>query len=813
MVYFVLIILVYSYVDINATGFSVKTNRMNSRKFLIVRAFLLLACLLLLPVDAKASPFDSILNRNGILDKVDSSADTYEYVGDNVIANGHVVIRFGNMLLTADKAIFNLGAQDVELSGHVSFSERVTFNQVLTPSQYEEAIRDPYQITKRLQTFTTEIGAKMISVSVTKNKRFMNADRAFLNLRSGTIHFRDFMLKEGIVYISGARAERRFDGTITVRDVRFTTCNYMVDGHDHYAVTAKKAVVTPPKAKSGLFNYGADISDVSILTKNSFLEFWGTPVLWLPMLYKPPEEGGFGGLIELGNRTRWGYFMRASKNFRLLDEPYLNSNLMLDGYTKRGIGYGINFDLMTAESATDLFFYGIYDMSPYEYWANNDYDNMEWKKNNSRLTIPNYRYEFRIANLTHISPRTDFRGQLDLLSDYNFLNDYFYSRYAEVLEPPTFVSLEKQFDRMTASLYLPFRVNSFFTTLERLPELRLDFQRQELFKNLYYQGETSMGYYQMKWRQFDRPRTYGDMLENQDYGAFRFDSLHMFYFPLKFANINFIPRAGFRLTAYSKSSKNPITSQDLNNMFAVDSVDGQPVVDGLKHYDSQGGSVFRFIGEIGLEVNAKFYRSWQNVKSEYFGLNGLRHVIIPYLNYTFIPKPTESPDHLYYFDEVDRIDETHFIRLGLINRLQTRRNNQVHEWFSMENYWDYFFHTTDEFSHVGDFGTILKFRPTEKLLISTELLLDVGGSNAHDTEVYQGTENVGRPGMSNKLFNQWNLNLAWNFAPDWVVTFGYTYSDDYVQRTAYSMGSTISNVNANSLFFKRYSRGQYISGG
>lgn len=757
-----------------------------------------------------ASPFDSILNRNGALGKVDSSADAYEYIGDNVIARGHVVIRSGNILLTADKAVFNLELQDVELSGHVAFSIRGTMLCNFTEKDYEKAVRDPYRIVKKIQTLTAVTGETLIQAQVTKNTMFMNAERAFMNILSGTIQFKDFMLKQGILYAEGAKAERHFDGTITVRNARFSTCNYMFDKHDHYALSAKKAVIKPAGSKRGLLNYNLDSGDATVITQNSFLELWGVPVLWFPFLYKPPEEGGFGGRIAFGKNSTWGYYIRTAKNIRVFDEPYLNANILLDGYTERGFGYGVNLDMLTGESSTDLFFYGISDRKPYNYWGEGSKKDNDWQKNNSRLKIPNYRYEFRLSNLTHITPRMDFRGQVDLISDYNFLNDYFGRRYKENIEPPTYVAVEKQFDRFTASLYTAFRVNSFYSTVERLPELKLSFQRQELLHGLYYQGETSLGYYQMKWREWDRDRIYGNLVNPKNYSSFRFDSLHMFYYPLQFFNINIIPRAGFRLTAYSRSSKRKITSADLSNILAADSVDGQPTVDVI-NYDKKGGSRFRFAGELGVEVNTKFYRSWQNVKSEFLGLDGLRHVIIPYVNYTFIPKPTVSADHLYYFDEIDRIDENHFIRLGLVNRLQTRRGGQIREWFSMENYWDYFFYKAEGFNHIGDFGTILTFHPTDKLTLRSSVLLDLGQTNKHNVEVYRGRRRAGRPGLSSKLFNQFNISMTWNFAPRWSISAGYGYSDDYVQRNPYSMGSTLAAVTASSLLFRHYTRGQEFS--
>ncbi len=781
---------------------------MNTIKYFAALTVLFAAVLL------AAAPFDSALNRDGAMERIDSTADAYEYVGSNVIATGHVVIHFGNALLTADKAIFNLEAQDVELSGNVTYAVRTTVKEVMTQAEFDEARENPYRIVRKAGVVPDENDKEKLLVDVTKNAVYLQADRAFLNVISGAIQFRKFSLKAGELYATGGRAERLSDGTFTLRDIRFSTCNYLIDDHAHFALTAEKAMIRPARTAQGLFNTKFDKGDTEVLTQNSFLEIFGVPVFWLPVIYKTPEEGGFGGRVEFGDKGDWGFYVRAAKNFHLLDEPYLNANLLMGYYEWRGFGYGVNLDFVTPESSTDFFFYGIRDKRPYYSWDSNRHRPNPWEVNNSRMKIPKHRYEFRLSNLTHLTPSLDFRGQVDLISDYNFLDDYFSGRYEKVLEPPTYLSLEQQFERGTASLYSTFRVNDFYTQLERMPELRLDFQRQELFANLYYQGETSGGFYRMKWRDFNHPTIYGNHLTADDYESFRLDTLHMFYYPVNLFDINIIPRAGFRLTAYSKSSKRKITHADLNEMFRADSVDGQPDAF-VRNYDDDGGSVVRFAGELGVEVNTKIYRTWQNLKSEFLGLDGLRHVMVPYVNYTYIPEPTESPDHLYYFDEVDRIDENNFVRVGLVNRLQTRRNGRIYEWFSMENYWDCFIYKEDGFDHVGDFGTILRFNPTSDLRFSVSALLDLGQNNDHDTPILRGKRYTDhRPGVSRwKYLNYLNASMSWRFAPDWRVYLSYSYTDDYIQRSAYSMGSTLTSVNAASLFYAAYDRDQDISGG
>ena len=765
--------------------------------------------LLLLP-SLQAGFLGHLLDGRG--ERVDAAADHYEYIGSNIVATGHVVIRMMDMQLTADKAVINPETQDLEMKGNITFAIQNAERMYLTIDEYDKLKQDPFARVKVLEYVMSPSGRQTISVDVIRNQSLMRAERLSGNMKTGVMQFRNFKMKSGILYCSGKSAERLFDGRITVYDTTFTTCEYLQDDHDHYAFFSKKAIINPRESDRGVFNYNADQGDHSIWAFNNFFELFGVPCLWLPVLHKPSDLSAFGGRIEIGRSSQWGYYVRTAKNFQLMDDPYLNANLLLDFYSERGFAYGLGLDFLTPESSTELFFYGMRDWHPYYYWEDDDNYSSRWAENNSRLKIPHYRYEFRVANMTHILPRLDFRGQVDVLSDYNFLDEFFHSRYQSVLEPPTFASLEYQGDRFTASLYTTVRVNSFFTTVQRLPEIRLDFQRQELFHNLYYQGETSFDYLSMKWREFDRPRLIPAMGENEDYSTFRFDTLHMFYYPFKLFNINLIPRAGFRVTAYSRSSKEKIDYNDLSNMFSADDVDGQPMV-WVKNYDSSGGSKLRIVGEIGVEANTKFYRAWQDVKNAYWDLDGLRHVIQPYVNYTFIPKTNVSADNLYYFDEIDRIEEQNVVRLGLINRLQTRRNERITEILSLEHYWDYFFHRASGFNSVGDLGTILKFTPFNNLTFTSELLVDLGHNNSHDYTVKRGGRDAGRPGMKWKFVNRWYNQLSWQIAPDWRIFGSYNYSDQYDQRSPYSMGSMFTSISATSMFINRFTRSQQVRGG
>ena len=794
------------------------------------------------------------------------SADSYEYIGSNLVAKGHVVIRIKNLQITAKSAVVNLQTKDLEASGHVVLSSLVTKSLQLSPEEYERYLEDPMVQVSVSGITVSPDGRQAIRAQVTFNNAYMEAERISGSLLSGAFQFRNFTLKTNQMYFSGRYAERTAEGLLRLYNSNLSTCEYLLDEKSHYSISSKKILLTPREDKRSAENIGS--GDHTLLAYNNFLRFWDVPVLWLPVLYKPRELSLFGIRFEFGKHSEWGTYIRTRKEFEILDEAALvRTGFNVDYYEERGMGFGLSADAFTDNSKTEFFGYYVNDRNPYNYWDEyrseppdgSNISRKEWRKRYFRYKIPESRYEFRLSNLTHLTPRLDFRGQLDVISDYQFLQDFFEPRYDRDVQPPSFAAAEYQADRYSVTLRTDFKVNRFDTALNRLPELRLDLPRQELLKNIYYQGETSAGYYQMSWRKYDYdrdeypllninavlaqekrldlapeiakrfgnnkeaaakylaamyPAQFKGYFENpENYSAFRFDTLHGLYYPMQFFGfLNLIPRAMARFTAYSKSSKTGVDMEDLSRLFTADKVERWPsYLTKIKNYDNDGSAKYRFAFELGLEGNVKFHKTWQEPKNAFLQLDGIRHVFMPYFNLVYIPRPTVNYKHLYYFDDVDLIDKEAFIRLGMYNRLQTRRNGKVHEWFSMENYWDFHFEKQDGFNHVGDFGTRITFSPSEHLSFSTELLLDAGGNSKHDARIYHGTDPSGQRGISSNLINSFNVSMNYSPAKDWKFTLGYYYMDEYTQRSIMSMGSTLTQLNATSRYKYTFEREQNIA--
>ena len=798
---------------------------------------------------------------------VDMSADSYEYVGSNLIAKGHVVIRAKGLQITADSAVINLLTKDLEASGHVVLSSLTSKSMQLSPGDYERYLEDPMVQVSVSGISTSPDGRQSIQAQVTFNNAYMEAERISGSMASGAFQFRNFALKTNQMYFRGRFAERTAEGQLRLYNSNLSTCEYLLDDNSHYSISSKKILLTPREDKRSAEDLMS--GDHTVLAQNNFFRLWDVPVLWFPILYKPRELSLFGIRFDFGRKSDWGPYIRTRKEFEILDEAALvRTGFNVDYYDERGMGFGWNADVFTDNSKTEFFAYYVHDRNPYNYWDDSrseppddqpDISREEWRRRYFRYKIPKDRYEFRLSNLTHLTPRLDFRGQVDVISDYQFLQDFFEARYNRDVQPPSFAAAEYQGDRYSVTFRTDFKVNRFDTALNRLPELRLDLPRQELWKNIYYQGETSAGYYQMSWRKYDYnrdeypllnintllaregrrdlipelrqfgsdkeaaakylasryPGEFKGYFENPErYSAFRFDTLHGLYYPMQFFGaLNLIPRALARFTAYSKSSKTGLNMDDLARLFTADKVDQwPPYTTKIKNYDNDGSAKYRFAFELGMEGNVKFHKTWQKPRNAFLRLDGLRHVFMPYFNLVYIPKPTVNYKHLYYFDDVDLIDKEAFIRLGMYNRLQTRRNGKIHEWLSMENYWDFHFEKRDGFNHVGDFGTRLTFSPSENLSFTTELLLDAGGNSKHDAVIRHGSDPNGQRGISSNFINSFNVSMNYSPARDWKFSLGYYYMDEYTQRSIMSMGSTLTQLNATSRYKYTFEREQTITG-
>lgn len=750
------------------------------------------------------SGISEIKDKQGAKSLADAHADAWSVIDKNIIVKGNVFIPYKNFSIYADRAIINTETKDLEAVGNVRVYHAKITQATVTIDQLDRLRKNPNIRVIINQYITNPFGEQTIKITIYQRSEALRASKVSGNLTTGMLEFKDLEIQFDNFFCMAKYGIRKPGGELVVRDAELTSCSYLKCHHEHYSLSCTKATIYPRNGVNefGFAGYNPDIGEHHVFITGCTMKVMGIPIFWMPFMYKPPDESPGLFKVRGGQTKNWGGFISVSKRFQLAEDPYINTKVMLDWYSLRGVGYGSDTDINTENSKTNIFGYSIYDIRPTQ----------EYKKRDTyRMRIPHGRYNFKISNLTHITPRLDFRGRFELESDFYFRNEFFNDQASAYSQPTTFGALEYQGDNFSTSLYIRARANDFYTVVEKLPEFKINIPRHELFKNIYYQGDFTLGYYKMNWRDFDKKRTVGNLIDPSNYEAGRLDTLHFLYYPFNVGWLNITPRAGLRLTAYSNSSKKAINPGQLATMFIVDDPYSDAPLN-IQNYDTKGGSKARFIGELGIEATTKISRSWQNVKNAYWQLDGIRHIMEPYVNYTFVTDPSESRDHLYYFDEIDRITEQNFVRFGIKNRLQTRRGDygaeQIYTWLSMENYMDYRFKTQGDFNELGDLGTRLQFTPTNDISFDTTLLIDAGQSNKHKADTRRHGRILGRKGISGKWINRWETNIRYRIIEDVIARFSYIYSDQYASQTNYSMGSSIADFDHSGTMFNKFTVGR-----
>lgn len=722
-------------------------------------------------------------------------AEKWQIAGGNYVVSGHVTIKYEDFVLSCDRAIVNPSQQDVEASGNCRLIRWKTANRQVTVRELAELER------KNDVRVTVEgicgnvFGERKLSVKLDYISESVQCQKITGNLKSGYFRFDRLRLKTTSIVCRADSGERLPNGVLELSNGEVSSCSYLEADNAHFSIGASKIKLTP--YKSGF--YGAehidkDFDDHMVTLWHGIGKIYGLPVFYFPLIWKPRDEDPGLAAFHWGKQSDWGYFFSFYKRFVFSQYPYSKIKIRTDWYTRRGVGFGAEGQLASESSRTDFFAYGIYDLKPNE---SEDYDDY-------RIKVPHFRYDFRVSHLSHITPRLDFRGVMEYASDPYFVRDFFNARFTSDPEPATYAALEQQFDHLTAALYFRPRLMKSYTTVEKMPELTLLGQRQQIGDlPLYYQGDLTAGYYRMKWIDFDEKLKGAAGSRLHDYDAFRLDTTHFLYLPWRTRYFVLTPRAGFKLTSYSRTSDHEVKEQDLVQMLEAASPTNTAAKN-FRNYDEDGGSKVRFLGELGAELSTKVHKTWSDARNKWMQLDGVRHIMRPYINYTFITSPTVNRDHLYYFDEIDRIERQSFFRFGLENRLQTRDGNKLREWLRLENFID--IHTTnnDDVNAIGDFCTLLTVTPVKGLTISTQIMIDAGGNNKEMPDHIRHGRNVGRPGIDVKWINRWNVAIRYTPIQDFVFTFAYDYIRPYGGRMPYSMGSTLTLMESSRWFRKDF---------
>ncbi|MCS1407442.1 MAG: LPS-assembly protein LptD [Verrucomicrobia subdivision 3 bacterium] len=363
------------------------------------------------------------------------------------------------------------------------------------------------------------------------------------------------------------------------------------------------------------------------------------PVMYLPYFKASLDRKGNRWSITPGYRSRYGGFLHTTYHYQVFTN--LTAKLNFDYRTRRGLGGGPDFQ---------------YDLGPYgagetkTYYLHDDIPGINPAGNRTSAE----RFRFRLSHRVNIRTNITAKAVFNKLSDSQINRDFFESEHRRNTQPRSFLEIEQLGQNFSLSLLAQPRINDFYERIERLPEVKLSAFRQQIGRfPVYYESESTAGYL-------------GHQFINNvsnDFHATRLDTWHQLIVPHTFFGwLNIGPRVGGRYTYYTAT-------------------DGQ----GTTMAEGRRG-----VFNTGVKANFRASRSYPTVTNRFWALQGLRHIVQPSVNYVFVPEPAVLPPALPQFDteipslrqlpiqfpsynSIDSVDAQNVVRLGLRNKLQTKR--------------------------------------------------------------------------------------------------------------------------------------------
>ena len=692
------------------------------------------------------------------------------------IAEQNVIIRYGETTIYCEYAQYNPDTRDVFLSGNVR---------------------------------------------IYKDGHLFTAERALYNLETKVLSTADFRGETLPFRFAGESFSTLGSNAYLVKDGIFTTSD---SSKPDYYLRAKTVRIYP--------------HDRVVFT-NVKLYVGRTPVFWYPYLYQSlNEDSSF--TFTPGYASVWGAYLLTQTTFPLTEG--VSGRFRLDLYANRGVGVGFEARWGAEKRAASHFAQATEtkdqakerEVKHGENWGRflsyyiDDASPGTNKTALKREPIDPSRYRVTLQDRTYVTEDIYTTININKLSDKRFLQDFEQATFRENPNPDNLVAVTKWNENYSAILMARRQLNDQFDGSEKLPELALDIKRQPLFNlPLFYDSESSIGEYR---RVFAKDSLF------PNYDSFRADTYHQLSRPgTYFGWLSVNPHVGARATYYSNSGFIEETVNNITTSQTSIGPDGLPVTTTTTTQQTQeklrkNGGLFRAAVTAGLEMSFKFSRAYEGVQSRAVGLDGLRHVVQPYLNASYV-YTNETPEQILQFDRytrstqlppidfpqfnaIDSLDNWSLVRLGVRNSLQTRRDNNTVNWLTLDTFFDAYsdrptYGNASALSDTGTFSNVynrLRFAPLPwvSLRVDSQLpLLDSGFSEVNSSLSFLLNQNVslsvGQRYLSGNLqfpdSNYVTLGGYLRINDNWAFSFAeqYEFSDSTLQGQTYTIHRDLSS--------------------
>ena len=654
---------------------------------------------------------------------------------------------------------------------------------------------------------TTKEATAKGNVRLYKLGQIYRGDLLTYNFRTKTILSEKFRFLDGKMMMEGQ--------SISTPEIG----NYQIDG-GHYT--------TDNREKPGWNVKATSVSlypDDKTVVENSVGYFGDVPFFWFPYLVQYQRDTHSSVDVSVGTVSRLGIYALGSYRFALSDK--LKGEMDVDYYSRRGWAGGAALSYVTPGKGTDH----PTTQVGLRGWYINDrgyqiYDGTDERPD--AAAPPRGRYWFPYSHNTTIlkggnpvdadrtpafdAPSLSSRSRINVLSDAYVTQDFFADDYIRDQQPNTYLDAMYQDPNFTVTANARTQINNLFQTQQQKPSAKIEFKRQFIpgtygvdpntgkltdpdgNPGLAYEGESSVSYLGTQWNQ---------VANQTDYTAIRYDTYHQLLYPRQYFNwLNFTPRAGIRGTVYTRNNLAPgnVTQNTQTNTV------GNSLGNGVTLSDT---SLFRYVFNVGADLSTKVHASWNDVKNKAWAIDGLRHVMEPFVHFSYVPRPNVRPTEFAGYDtrvnsveatplnsslynSVDSIDQLLVVRPGVMNRVWTRRDGQPYELANWKLY--------------GDYQPV---RPTLPGL-NTQFVQVPETVNSDFPEIYNELNVMPVPwwtatlgastSISGNGYNSVNLGSRWQVIPALELGVGYSFLEQF------------SYVNALNNSIETNSQNQLING-
>ncbi len=475
------------------------------------------------------------------------------------------------------------------------------------------------------------------NIVMTEGERTIRADEIyydFVNQRALVVNasMRVFDEKRNLpIYLRAERLGKVSEHIYEAQNVQLTTSEFYLpqtslnasrmvllkdEAVSGYAKTVGESQEVGERYEGRLHDVTAKFGEFSFFHSEKMTTNFKRPDIPLSKI-RIGNDSEFGTSVE----TRW----HLARLLGMKDPPWAETRLAADYFSKRGYGAGIESEYETDEAFGSLIGYVM------DHRGEDDLGRISSRRNLDPEEDIRGRFSWRHRQM--LDNDWQLTAEVGYLTDENFLEWMYRDEFYTDKEQETLLHLKKQRDNWAFSILGKVRINDFETVTEELPSIEYHRTGQSFWNHsLTWYSDTQVARF--------RERT-GDGVGETGFYTFAFTRNEV-DMPLTLGTLKIVP---FVAGSFG---------YDDGFGYSVD-IDGNPT--------SSEQDVF--LGEVGLRASTMFWKEDPYVQSKLWDLNGLRHIVTPYV------------EAVLYEGSDDAVDMRDTVHVGVSQRWQTHRGSEA----------------------------------------------------------------------------------------------------------------------------------------